>query len=122
MARVSLTVQSLTGPYPANGASAADFTVNFSGLDETSGNQFTFTGKEVVILHNSVGTAANVTLSTVAAAALGNRTGDVTVSVASGAYFGYDAGNITGWKQSDGEFYLSADASGMEAAILRYSP
>lgn len=121
MARVSLTVQTLTGPYPANTASAGDYVVNFSGLDETSGNQFTFTAKEIVIFHNSVGTAANVTLSTVAAAALGNRTGDVTVSVASGAYFGYDAGRIAGWKQSDGNFYLSCSASGMEAAILRYA-
>lgn len=122
MARVSLTVQTLAGPYPASTATAADFTITTTDLDETSGNSFAHTGKEVVVIYNSLGTAANVTLSSIAASQLGNRTGDVTVSVASGAYFAYDAGRLPGWRQSDGSFYLSASNSGIACAVLRYTP
>ena len=119
MARVSITPQSILGPHPSS-PSAGQFDITFTGVDEASGNSFAFTGKEVIVFYNSNATAvAGITLTSIADPF--ERTGNLTATLGSGEYAAYYAGSLTGWRQSDGKFYLSGSVSALQVAVLRLS-
>lgn len=117
-----LTVQQLNGPYPALPVSANALDVAFTAADTTNGNAFALTGKEVLLVRNTDGTAAHsFTITSVADER--RRTGDIAnYSLGPGefaafAFSGRDA--LAGWRQSDGTARISADSNLIEFAVLR---
>ena len=119
MARVLLTPTAIVGPHPAT-PSAGRMAFSFSAVDPASGNYFPFTGKEIIVLQNTLSTAA-VSYTLTSKFDPFQRTEDITGTIASGGFHAYHAGDITGWKQSDGGFYLTGASAAIEVAILRYS-
>jgi hypothetical protein len=119
MARVLISTQTLLGPHPAS-PSAGAFQLTFTGADEVSGNYFALTAKEVVLIRNThSATSYGFTLASKADPF--ERTGDLTGTVSGDAIAAYYAGDVQGWKQSDGGLYLSAANSALQFAILKHS-
>ena len=115
MARTSLTVQNLSGPYP--NPLVLDALV-WTAADIADFNDFLFTGREIILVRNDDVGAVVVTLSSIASDK--GRTGDVTLSVAAGAYAMFQASALAGWLQSGGKFHLSAPDADLFFAIIRY--
>jgi hypothetical protein len=117
MARATaLTVQQLTGPYPT-ALVLDDLTFAASDGGANDGDQFTFTGNEIIIAYNSGATPRLVTLESVADPQ--GRVGNVTKTVAAGAWAIFQASEQTGWLQSNGMFYLNAAHLELQFAIVR---
>lgn len=114
MARTALTVQELSGPYP--GALTLD-ALTWAAADVANSNDFTFTGKEIILARNDDASPQLVTLESIAGPH--NRTGDVVLTPASGAYAMYQATGLAGWIQSTGKFHLKAATTTVFFAIVR---
>jgi ABC-type molybdate transport system substrate-binding protein len=116
MARTAITVQQLTGPYPAT--PFAPDALTFAAMDVGNKNDFVFTGNELIIIYNSDATTARTIIFTAVADPY-KRTNNITVSVAAETYRIYQATDITGWLQSDGKFYLEGDNVALKVAVVR---
>lgn len=115
MARTTLTVQQLSGPYPD--PLNLD-TLAFAAADVPNKNDFVFQGNEIIIARNTSGAATrNVTLTSVKDAL--KRTGDVTKAITLGTFAIFQASKLEGWQQADGRFYLEADNVEVTFAIVR---
>lgn len=113
MARTPLTPVEVNGPYDATLS-----TVTWTAADVANKNQFTLTGRELILIHNADGVSAhNIVLTSIADPY--GRTGNVSASVAANGYRAFWIGALTGWLQSDGKFYLEADSTQIEFAILK---
>lgn len=113
MARTTLTPVEVNGPYDTSLS-----TVTWTAADTSNDNQFTLTGRELILIRNQDGANAhNVTLTSIADPY--GRTGDITASVAASGYRAFWVGALLGWLQSDGKFYLEADSTQIEFAILK---
>lgn len=109
----ALTEQAINGPYDD-----ALTAITWEAADVGSGNEFTLTGNEIILVRNTDASAHNVTLTSVADPF--GRTGDISSeSIAADEYKAFKATEIQGWRQSDGKFYLSADDTTVEFAILK---
>ena len=117
MARTALTPQTLLGPHPGvPAANALDFT--WAAADEVNLNDFPHTGREVILIRNDNVAAQTITLTSKLSGL--NRLGTITAySVGIGEYAALWAGDINGWKQADGNFYLEAAVNDVFFAILR---
>lgn len=125
MPRTALTVQAPVSllPYPTLpiGAGAAAFTM--AAADNVNGNSFPHTGREIIIARNKDAGAQTVTLTSVANPA-DNRTGDITtyslpIGSVTPTYAIFGPFPVNGWRQSDGNFYLTASSANIEFAIIR---
>src|SRR6266403_396314 len=118
MPKTALTVQQVVGPYPVLPLTALALAVTFAAADVANGNSFPVTGKEVILVQNTDAAPQTITLSSVADGL--NRTGDVTAySLPIGAFAAFCPSQITGWKQADGNMYISAATATVKFAILR---
>ncbi len=114
--RTALTPKALKTPYSDVSANDLDFA--FAAADQANGNAFPFSGREVILLQNSGVSPATVTLAS--APDTYGRTKDIaTYSLAAGEFAAFWAGAITGWRQSDGMFYINASATDIKIAVLR---
>lgn len=120
MARTALTPVTLKGPFPGV-INPGDLTVAFVALDNVNGNNFPFTGKEIIVFQNSnAGGAQTVTLTS--APDSQGRTSDIasySIAASSFAFFYPGTGNPPGWRQSDGTIYIDCNAATVKAIILR---
>lgn len=114
MARTPLTVQQLTGPYPAS-LNLDDLV--WTAADEINANSFALTGKEIILVRNDNVGVQTVTLTSIADPT--SRTGNVTKAVSAGEYAVFQASDLTGWMQSDGLFYLQAVVNDVFFSIIR---
>ena len=113
MARVDLTKTTAPGYYAAAGQAV---TMADADIAE-DGNQFTATGNDLVIAHNTGATPHNITINSVADPY--NRSGDITSeSIAAGAIKIFGPYKTLGWQQSDGKIYLSADSDEVEFGVV----
>lgn len=117
MPRTALTVQTLKGPHPGTvAANALDIT--WTAADDVNLNDFPHTGREVILVRNDNVAAQTFTLTSILSSL--KRLGTVTAySLGIGEYAAFWAGDIAGWKQTDGKFYLDAAANDVFFAILR---
>lgn len=115
MARTSLTKLTALGAYGSYSANAADLTM--TAADVANGNQFTFEGKDLVIAYNSDASAHTVTISSVADPY--GRTGDISYSLGAGEYAVFGPFEASGWLQSDGKIYLSADDASVKFGVVK---
>ncbi len=114
MARTALTVQQLSGPYPA-GLLMDDLT--WVAMDVALKNSFPFTGREIIIVRNDNAATKNVILTAVTDPY--QRSVDVTKAILTTEYAIFLVSDITGWIQSDGSFYLEGDDAQLFVAVVR---
>ena len=115
MARTALTPQLIAGPYPSDFAMT---TFTWTAADVSNQNSFILTGRELILVRNDDVATKICTLTSIADPQ--NRVGNVTKSIAAGAYAAFSAAELTGWIQSTGLFHLECDDADMFFAILRY--
>lgn len=112
MARTDLTAIAAPGSYATSGTA-----ITWTAADATNGNQFTLTGKQLVLVYNSDTSAHSVTVTS--SADEYGRSGDITAeSVAAGAYKMFGPFKLPGWVQTDGNLYLSADSATISFAVI----
>lgn len=119
MARTALTPQTAIAIYPAAGAiaaNAADFT--FAAGDASNGNKFTATGREIIIARNTGAGARTITLQA-AGDAIGREVDLGPFSIGAGEFTIFTQPlAITGWRQSDGQFYLDVEHAEVTLAVI----
>lgn len=116
MARQTHTALQALGAYGAYSANAADLTMTAASV--ANKEQVVFTGKEVIVAHNTAVGAQTITISSVADPY--NRTGDIaTYSLGAGEYAAFHMNNLAGWLQSDGKLYFEASDAGVLFGVLR---
>lgn len=115
MARTSLTKTTALGAYGSYSANAADLTM--AAADTSNLNQFTANGNDLVIAHNTGGSAYTITITSVADPF--NRTGDIaTYSLGAGEYAIFGPFKAAGWQQSDGKIYLQASNAAVHFGVV----
>lgn len=117
-ARTAITVQTAKGPYLSTpvAANSLDFTIAAS--DNTNGNYFVGTGRELILVQNSAGGSGTVTFTSVADQF--QRKGDIsTYSLSAGEFAMFWVGNLVGWDQGGGQIYIDTSASTMNIAVIR---
>lgn len=117
MPRVTITKQIPLGPYPTLPVATNALDITQLAADVTNKEQFVPSGDDLVIAHNTGGSANTITLTSAADAL--NRTGDIsTYSVGAGelAMFRYKK---PGWMQSDGRVYLEASNAAVKWSVIQ---
>lgn len=118
MARTEITIQEMKGPFADITANLVDIT--FAAMDNTNGNKFVCTGREVIIFQNTDAGSQTVTIPSVADEK--NRSQDITTySLGAGEFaaFGVGLTNSKGWKQTSGEINLDCSSANIKVAVLR---
>jgi len=113
LARTDLTKTIAPGHYASQGQS-----ITFEAGDAVNGNQFTATGKELVIAHNTDGaTAYAITIHSTPDPY--NRTGDIEgYNIPAGGYAVLGPFPRIGWMQSDGKVYIDVENAAIELAVI----
>jgi len=107
MARTTLTKTTALGAYgDYSVANSADMTM--AAADTSNQNQFVASSRDLVIAHNTGGSAYTITVTSVDDPHYG-RQGDIaTYSLGAGEYAIFGPFKRPGWVQSDGYVYLEA--------------
>lgn len=114
MARQEIAVT--TAPGAHGGASAA---VTKTAADTTNKEQFRITGRDLLLIHNTGGSSATWTATSVDDPY--GRSEDITTeSIAAGAIHVYGPTRMEGWAQTDGTFHCEASSTDVEFAVIRY--
>jgi hypothetical protein len=118
MARTELTPTTPKGPYPALPPAADSLDFAWAAADVANKNQFTSSGRDLLLVNNTGASAYTVTITSIADA-LG-RTGDISAySLAAGDFAVFWVGAQAGWQQTDGKVYLEANNAAVKFAIVR---
>lgn len=117
MARATLTKTTALGKWgDYSVANSADLTM--AAADASNKNQFVATGNDLVVAHNTGGSAYTVTVTSVEDPVTG-RTGDVSAySVGAGEYAVFGPFSMYGWVQSDGFIYLEASNASVKFGVV----
>lgn len=102
---------------------AGQLTLTFTACDTVNGNSFTSTGREVLIVNNTGGSAYTFTVSSVADS-LGRTDSSLTnYSVAAGAIVAIQMKYQTGWIQSTATSAvdLTCTNAAVKYAVLQYN-
>ena len=97
---------------------AGSLAITFSACSTASGNSFTATGREVLLVFNSGGSAYTFTVTSVADSLNRLDTSLTTYSVASSTYAAVEMKNLTGWQQS-GAINLACSNAAIEYAVIQ---
>lgn len=112
MPRTTLTKSTAGGSY-----NHAGVTLTMTAADTSNYNQFTATGNDLLIIHNTGGSDYTFTVTSTADAY--GRTKDITTeTIAAGAYKIVGPLQITGWQQTDGKIYLQASNAAVKFGIV----
>jgi len=114
MARTSIASQAAKGTY-----GTAGLALTFTAADASNGNQFTLTGREILIIFNAHATSAKTVTLTSAPNSKG-RTGDITAqSLTAQTYYVFGPiKDKAGWAQAGGVLYLDAQDNNIQYAII----
>jgi hypothetical protein len=119
MARTLIVSQVPVGPFPAGGTVApAALKVTETGADAVNMNKFVFSGKDVLLAHNTDTGAHTITLTS--APDEHGRSSDIaTYSIPAGEIhaFSFRQGSA-GWLQADGNVYIQANDATVKFAVL----
>lgn len=118
MPRTVLTPVTVKGPYPVLPVTALSLDITYVAGDNVNGNEFTGTGREVLLVRNTAGGAGTFTL--ISAANEFRRLGNVTTySVGAGLVSAFYFGNLSGWDQGAGKIHIDVSASTMTLVVIR---
>lgn len=108
----------LTKTIPPGGYAGAGETLTETAADTSNKNEFTCTGNDLIIAHNTGGSAYTVTINSVDDKY--NRSEDITAeSIAAGAIHIFGPFPYHGWQQSDGVIHLEASNAAVKFAIVQ---
>lgn len=117
MPRTSLTPQTAKGPYPGT-VSANDLDITWAAADAVNGNDFAFTGRELILARNDDAGAQTITLTS--SADEKKRMGDITAySIGIGEYAAFWAGGVQGWTQTGSKFFIDVSDANIFLAIVK---
>src|SRR5574337_796226 len=118
MARTALPIISALGSYPALPLSPGSAAFVFTAADTVNNNSFASTGREMLLIQNTAGTAGTVTVHSVADSL--KRTGDINgYSVPATSFAEFGPFNQPGWLQSDGTVWVDGSAATILFAVVR---
>jgi hypothetical protein len=114
MARTALTKTTAPGTYPTAGT-----TLTWNDADSANGNDFSMTGRDLVLVRNNHATDPKTYTVTSAADAQG-RTKDITAeALAAGTVVVLGPfRNKTGWSQSGNKFYINGEDNNIKIAVV----
>jgi hypothetical protein len=117
MARTSLVKTTALGSYgDYSVANSADLTM--AAGDVANKNQFAATGDEVVIAHNTNGSAQTITVTS--SPDPYGRTKDISAySIGAGEYAVFGPFELTGWVQTDGKVYLEVSHADVKLGVVK---
>lgn len=116
MARTSLTPKAAVGAYgDYTVADRADLAM--TAADVANMNQFTASGNDLVLAHNSGGSAYSVTITS-APDPYGRMSHIATYSLGAGEYAVFGPFALAGWVQADGKIYLQASNASVKLGIV----
>jgi hypothetical protein len=116
MAQTALTVTVLKQNSVA--INAGDLTVTLAASDTVNGNSFPATGNEILLVQNTDVSAHTFTVTSVPDS-LG-RTGDLAAySVAASGIVAIQESTVSGWRQVDGNIYLTSTSALLKFGVLR---
>ena len=100
---------------------AGSLAVTFTACSTATGNSFTATGREVLLVYNSGGSAYTFTVSSVPDSLNRTDTSLTSYSVAATTYAAVQMKNLTGWVQSGGTntVDLTCSNAGIEFAVIQ---
>jgi len=111
MPRTALTKTTGTSANPS-----AAVTLTMSAGDASNGNTFAFTGRDVVILHNTGASTRTYTITSIADPY--GRTGDITTqNILTGVYMAIGPLSVDGWRQTDGQYYITVSHAEVKIGI-----
>lgn len=117
MARQTINKQIPLGPYPVLPLSVGALTLTETAADVANKDQFTPSGDDLVIIHNSGASPYTVTFTSVVDEL--KRTGDVSAhSIAAGAIAGFRF-KKPGWMEPDGKVYIEASNAAVKWIVLQ---
>lgn len=115
MAPTTLTKTTPLGSYGSYGANLADLTM--TAADVANGNQFVASGNDLVIAHNTGGSAYTITVTSVADPY--GRTGNIAAySLGAGEYAVLGPFLLLGWQQTDGKILISATNAAVKFGVI----
>jgi hypothetical protein len=112
VARTTLAVQNFTGCYPI-----IPSLLTFTPGDATNGNSVAISGRYIVYATNTGGT--NQTFSILTTPDGSGRLDDKEITVEPGTITRIDGISSTGFRQSDGCFYIDVSSDDIELAVWR---
>lgn len=117
MARTTLTKTAALGAYgDYSVADSADLVM--TAADVSNKNQFVASSRDLVIAHNTGGSAYTITVTSSDDPHYG-RTGDIeTYSLGAGEYAIFGAFRRPGWVQADGYVYLEASNASVKFGVV----
>lgn len=117
MARTDLPKTTALGPYgDYSVANSADLTMTAG--DVANKNQFAATGNDVVVAHNTGGSA--YTLTVTSSPDPYGRTKDIsTYSIGAGEYAVFGPLELPGWVQPDGKIYLEVSNAAIKLGVVK---
>jgi hypothetical protein len=121
MARLAVVPATVVGPYLTGQPVAGSMDIVFTGPAVASdGISFPMTGREIMVVRNIHATVAQ-TLTITSVPDSRGRTQDITAySLAAGAFAAFNASQLEGFKQADGNLYAAGSTTDIKFAILRY--
>jgi hypothetical protein len=112
MPRVTLTKTNAPGAYA--GTSTA---VTLTAADTTNKEQFSLTGRELLLIHNTGGSAYTWTATSVDDR-LGRSENVAAESIAAGAIRVFGPIALEGWQQTDGNIYIEASNAAVQFGVI----
>lgn len=118
--RTAISAQTAKGPYVSTPVAADSLDYTYSASDNTNGNYFVGTGRELVLVRNTAGGAGTITFTSVADSSNKFRKGDITTySVGAGEFAMYWFGALPGWNQGSNQIYIDTSAATVTIAVIR---
>ena len=112
MPRVTLTKSNSPGPNPTAGVA-----VTMTAADTSNLEQFTLTGREVLIVHNTGASSRTYTITSTPDPY--GRTGDITTqTIAAGAIHTVGPFGLAGWQQTTGHLFLQASHAEVKFGVI----
>jgi hypothetical protein len=115
MPRTSLTPKVVVGGYGDYSIPSASLTM--TAADVVNLNQFSASGNDLVIAHNTGGSAYTVTITSTPDTF--GRMNDINAySIPAGEYAVFGPFKLSGWAQTNGKIYLQASNAAVKFGIL----
>jgi hypothetical protein len=113
MPRQTLTKTVAPGPDPAAGVAVTE-----TAEDVVNHSQFAWTGGELILVHNTHATTTWTYTLTSAPDERGRVKDITTQSIVAGAFHVIDPLSAAGWRQSDGNVYLTASDATVKFGVI----
>lgn len=114
MARTDLPIEPAPGAAPLTAE-----VLTWTAADVTNGNQFAFTGRELLLVRNVGAATYTVTFQAIAVAGRQDPQHNTAINVTAGAYVLFGDFDLKGWRQTDGKLYVSANNAAVEFLVIR---